>query len=317
MTTNTIATTIQLFHRQKEVLMKNKPAYFFLVATSVLLILAGIMQQRALAQGISLSELLFPTSSSETTVVEDMSTSDNDLQSLPSEKKSTSTDTTPQETNNDTVAYAKTLIEKADQTYLTPGWLHISSQTETFVTASSTLPDGTPIPTKSFNDLWALIDTDGDVIRAVTIDDTGDTFTSQITVFQDGFWTNLTIPELSSQEKQIYQIDTLDNGFLASVTRMKDSLEIQKEEAELNSQKVVVFSLTDKFPAPIAIGKSSLVIAGIYSKYYFSVDSGLLRMVEDYHVYPSGEVNLWNRITYLTIEKVDIPPKEILSYFTK
>lgn len=297
--------------------MKNKPAYFFLVATSVLLILAGIMQQRALAQGISLSELLFPTSSSETTVIEDMSTSDNDLQSLPSEKKSTSTDTTPQETNNDAVAYAKTLIEKADQTYLTPGWLHISSQTETFVTDSSTLPDGTPIPTKSFNDLWALIDTDGDVIMAVTIDDTGDTFTSQITVFQDGFWTNLTIPELSSQEKQIYQINTLDNGFLASVTRMKDALEIQKEEAELNGQKVVVFSLTDKFPAPTAIGKSSLVIAGIYSKYYFSVDSGLLRMVEDYHVYPSGEVNLWNRITYLTIEKVDIPPKEILSYFTK
>jgi len=297
--------------------MKNKLAYLFLVTVSALLMFAGVVYQRASAQGISLSELLFPTSSSETTVIEDMSISNNDLQSLPPEKNSTSTDTQPQETNNDTVAYAKTLIEKADQTYLTPGWLHISSQTETFITASNTLPDGTLIPTKSFNDLWALISTDGSIINAVTIDNTGDTFTSQTTVFQDGLWTNLTIPELSSQEKQIYQINTLDNGFLASATRMKDSLEIQKEEAELNNQKVVVFSLTDKFPSPIAIGKSSLVIAGIYSKYYFSVDSGLLRMVEDYHVYPSGEVKLWNRITYLTIEKVDVPPKEILSYFTK
>lgn len=297
--------------------MKNKLAYLFLVIVSALLMFAGVAYQRASAQGISLSELLFPTSSSETTVIEDMSTSNNDLQSLPPEKNSISIDAQPQETNNDTVAYAKTLIEKANQTHLTPGWLHISSQTETFITASNTLPDGTPIPTKSFNDLWALIGTDGSVINAVTIDNTGDTFTSQITVFQDGLWTNLTIPELSSQEKQIYQINTLDNGFLASATRMKDSLEIQKEEAELNNQKVVVFSLTDKFPSPIAIGKSSLVIAGIYSKYYFSVDSGLLRMVEDYHVYPSGEVKLWNRITYLTIEKVDVPPKEILSYFTK
>lgn len=297
--------------------MKNKLAYLFLVTVSALLMFAGVVYQRASAQGISLSELLFPTSSSETTVIEDMSTSNNDLQSLPPEKNSISIDAQPQETNNDTVAYAKTLIEKANQTHLTPGWLHISSQTETFITASNTLPDGTLIPTKSFNDLWALISTDGSIINAVTIDNTGDTFTSQTTVFQDGLWTNLTIPELSSQEKQIYQINTLDNGFLASATRMKDSLEIQKEEAELNNQKVVVFSLTDKFPSPIAIGKSSLVIAGIYSKYYFSVDSGLLRMVEDYHVYPSGEVKLWNRITYLTIEKVDVPPKEILSYFTK
>lgn len=297
--------------------MKNKLAYLFLVTVSALLIFAGVMYQRASAQGISLSELLFPPSSSETTVIEDVSTSNNNLQSLPPEKNSTSTDIQPQETNNDIVAYAKTLIEKVDQTYLTPGWLHISSQTETFITASNTLPDGTLIPTKSFNDLWALIDTDGSVIKAVTIDDTGDTLTSQTIVFQDGFWTNLTIPELSSQEKEIYQINTLDNGFLTSATRMKDSLEIQKEEVELNNEKVVVFSLTDKFPSPIAIGKSSLVIAGIYSKYYFSVDSGLLRMVEDYHVYPSGDIKLWNRITYVTIEKVDFPPKEISSYFTK
>jgi hypothetical protein len=297
--------------------MKNKLAYLFLVTVSALLIFTGVMYQRASAQGISLSELLFPPPSSETTVIEDVSTSNNNLQSLPSEKNSASTDIQPQETNNDIVAYAKTLIEKVDQTYLTPGWLHISSQTETFITASNTLPDGTLIPTKSFNDLWALIDADGSVINAVTIDDTGDTFTSQTTVFQDGFWTNLTIPELSSQEKEIYQINTLDNGFLTSATRMKDSLEIQKEEVELSNEKVVVFSLTDKFSSPIAIDKSSLVIAGIYSKHYFSVDSGLLRMAEDYHVYPSGDIKLWNRITYVTIEKVDFPPKEISSYFTK
>lgn len=297
--------------------MKNKLVYLFLVTVSALLIFAGVMHQRALAQGISLSELLFPPSSSETTIIEDVPTSYNDLQSLPSEQNSTSIDTQPQKTTNDVVAYAKTLIEKVDKTYLTPGWLHISSQTETFITASNALPDGTQIPTNSFNNLWALIDTDGSVIKAVTIDDTGDTFTSQTSVFQDGFWTNLTIPELSSQEKEIYQITTLDNGFLASVTRMKDSLEIQKEEVELNNEKVVVFSSAEKFPSPIAIGKSSLVVAGIYSKYYFSVDSGLLRMVEDYHVYPGGDIKLWHRITYLTIEKVDFPPKEISSYFTK
>ncbi|MCD4753040.1 MAG: hypothetical protein K8R40_08215 [Anaerolineaceae bacterium] len=298
--------------------MKNKLKYFSLITVSALLIFAGVMYQRASAQGISLSELLFPPSSSETTVIEDVSTSKHDLQTLPLEQNSTSNDIQPQEINNDVIAYAKTLIEKADQTYLTPGWLHISGQKEAFITASDTLPDGTPIPTSSFNNNWALIDADGNVTKAVSIDDTGDTFTSQTTVFQDGLWTHLTIPEMSTQEKEIYQITTLDNGFLAAAARMKEPLEIEKEEIELNNEKVVVFSLVEYFPSPTTFGKSSsLVVAGIYSKYYFSVDSGSVRMVEAYHVYPSGEIELWHRITNINIENVDSPPEEISSYFTE
>lgn len=298
--------------------MKNKLKYYSLITVSALLILAGVMYQRASAQGISLSELLFPPSSSETTLIEDVSTSNHDLQTLPLEQNSTSSDIQPQEINNDVIAYAKTLIEKADQAYLTPGWLHISGQKEAFITVSDTLPDGTPIPTSSLNNLWALIDADGIVAKAVTIDDTGDTFTSQTTVFQDGLWTHLTIPEMSTQEKEIYQITTLDNGFLAAVARMKEPLEIEKEEIELNNERVVVFSLVEYFPSPMTFGKSSsLVIAGIYSKYYFSVDSGSVRMVEAYNVYPSGEIELWHRITDITIENVDSPPEEISSYFTE
>ncbi|MCC7119153.1 MAG: hypothetical protein IT310_11550 [Anaerolineales bacterium] len=297
--------------------MKNKPVYFSLATVFILLVLAGAMAQRTLAQGASLREVLFPPSDSETTALEDISTANNKLPSPSQGQNSTSIDTKPQEATDDVIAYAKTLIEKADKTYLTPGWLHISSQVETFITVSNTLPDGTPIPTNSANNLWALLDNAGSVVKAVTIDNTGDPFTSQATVFQDGLWTNLTIPELSSQEKELYQITTLDNGFLASIARTNGSLEIQKEEAELQGEKVVVFSSVEKFSAPLAIGKSSLVVTGIYSKYYFSGDSGLLRMVEDYYIYPGGDIKLWNRITYVTVEKVDFPPSEISSYFTK
>jgi hypothetical protein len=269
--------------------MKNKLVSLF-VALSALLIFAGVMYRSASVQSLSLSERLFPPSSSKNTLVEDVSLSSNHPQSLPLEQNSTSTNIQPQETSLDIVAYAKTLVERADRTYLTPGWLHISSQRETFITVSNTLPDGRQIPTRSVNDLWALIDAEGNVIQAVTIDDTGDPFTSQTTVFQDGLWKNLTIPEVPSQEKEIYRIDSLDNGFLASVAKVKDSL--KKEEVELNNEKVVVFSFVDKFPSPISIGRSSLIVAGIYSKYYFATDSGLLRMVEDYYVYPNGEIKL-------------------------
>lgn len=297
--------------------MKNRLAYLSLVAVSALLIAAGVMYQKASAQGVSLSELLFPPSPSETIVIQDTSTSNNDLQSPLPERSPTSIDTQPQEVANDIVAYAKTLTEKADKTYFTPGWLHISSQNETFITASDTLPNGSLIPTNSYNKLWALIDAQGNVSKAVAIDDTGDPYTSQTSVFQDGFWTNLTIPEMSSHSKEIYQITTLDGGFIASLTRKNSPLEIQKEETKINGEKVVVFSTTEKFPSPITYGKSSLLIAGIYSKRYFSADTGLLRMVEHYHISPSGDMKLWVRNTYGTIEVVDSPPKEILSYFTK
>jgi hypothetical protein len=226
-----------------------------------------------------------------------------------------------QEANDDVIAFARTLVEKAAQTYINPGWLHISSQREAFITASSTLPDGTPIPTHSVIDRWLLLGTDGNVIEAVTIDDTGDEATTQIVVYQDGYWTNLTFPEVSaSQEKETSRITTLDGGFLASATgRLRDAVAIHMEEVGINNENVVVFSYLEEFSSPITYGKAedSQTIVGKYIKYFFSVDSGVLRMYEDYNVYPNGDVKLRVRKTYTVYEKVDLPPKEVLAYLNK
>jgi len=297
--------------------MKNKLAYVLLAAVPVLLVVVGVVYQEASAQDTSLREWLFPSYPFETVVPDDGSTSNDGLQPQIQEQPSSLVGIEVQEANDDVIAYARTLVEKAAQTYINPGWLHISSQDKTFITASSALPDGTPIPTHSVNDRWLLLGTDGNVIEAVTIDDASNEATTQIVVYQDGYFKNLTFPEVTaSQEKETFQITTLDGGFLASATKnLKDTVEIQKEEVEINNENVVVFSYLVEFP-PITLGKAedSLTVAGIYSKFFFSVDSGVLRMLEDYYVYPNGEIELWVRKTYTVYEKVDLPPKEVLAY---
>jgi hypothetical protein len=111
----------------------------------------------------------------------------------------------------------------------------------------------------------------------------------------------------------------LDGGFLSSaIRRSGNGVAIHMEEVEINNEKVVLFSYTDEFE-PVTLGKTedSLTVAGIYSKFFFSVDSSVLRMLEDYYVYPNGEIELWVRKTFTTYEKVDLPPKEVLAYLNK
>jgi hypothetical protein len=301
--------------------MKNKLAYVLLAVVPALLIVAGVMYQNASAQDTSLRERMFPSYPSETVVPEDVSTSNDGLQPQIQEQPSSLAGIEVQEANDDVIAYARTLVEKAAQTYINPGWLHISSQDKAFITASSTLPDGTPIPTHSVNDRWLLLGTDGNVIEALTIDDTGDKATTQIVVYRDGYFKNLTFPELMPpQEKETFQITTLDGGFLASATgRLRDAVAIHMEEGEINNENIVVFSFLEEFPSPITFGRAedSQTIAGKYIKYFFSVDSGVLRMYEDYNVYPNGDVKLRVRQTYMLYEKVDLPPKEVLAYLNR
>ncbi|MGD8454737.1 MAG: hypothetical protein PVF83_00025 [Anaerolineales bacterium] len=301
--------------------MKNKLAYVSITAVPVLLVVIGIVYQEASAQDTSLRERMFPSYPSETVVHEDVSTSGDALQSQIQEPPSSPVDAEVKEANDDVIAYARTLVEKAAQTYINPGWLHISSQKEAFITASNTFPDGTPIPTHSIIDKWILLGTDGNVIEKVTVDDTGDEATTQIVVYQDGYLKNLTFPEVtSSQEKVAIQKNTVDGGFLSSAIRKSgNGVTIHMEEVVINNEKVVVFSYTDEFPSPITFGKAedSQTIAGKYIKYFFSVDSGVLLIYEDYNVYPNWDVKLRVRKTYTVYEKVDLPPDVILAYLDK
>lgn len=182
------------------------------------------------------------------------------------------------------------------------------------------------MPTESINDTWALLDDKGYAIMAVIIDDTGDPRSSQTVVFQDGIWANISIGPLSpeemagmtSQEKETYRpLDMSDS--IASAELYKDiiSLSLDKTEVDVNGESAVVFSSTQLFKEPMSLAKTSTTLAGAGGKTYYSVDTGLVIRMEQYDIYPTGEIKIIRRLTLLNVEKVDTPPDSILAYFSK
>lgn len=301
--------------------MKNKIAYLIVPLGFLGLIIGGLWFQQGLVQKTSLRETL--------KLNPPLATSSPDMAqhvvSKPSAEPSAEPISTPSErfpntiyvdseqkiTNDEIIALAKKITAKADL-YLSPGWLHITSQNESFFTLSATLPDGAPVPTKSTNDLWALLGPDGSAIQAVVIDDTGDPKTTQTSVFQNGIWSNLSIG-MTTQEKETYR-PTLDN-FISFAEAYKDILDLETTNLEVDGRQVVIFTATQLFQAPTRLAKSSNEIAGIAIKYYFTQVTGLPLRVESYHIYPDGAMKLASRVTLVLIENIETPPPEILAYF--
>lgn len=223
--------------------------------------------------------------------------------------------------NDDVILQAQKLIRKAEKEYLTEGWLHISSKTESLSDTQNLLPDGSPAPTKWTDDLWVLLDSKGSAIKAVTIQDTGDPNTTQISVFKNGIWTNISLGITSSQPETYSP--SLDSGFLDSAKTYKQIVKLSSEQTTLdNGQSVVIFSIEEKYKNPLKIGKDTKdkkakEIYGGVSQFYFAADTGLPVRTENYVIDSNGVLDLVQRIQVDTVEKVNIPPDDILKYFSQ
>ncbi len=297
--------------------MKNKIAYFIMAVGLLVLITGSLRYQQGLAQKSSLREILKldPAQSTgspdivQRVVSEQREEADSTPERFPNSVYVTSKQKT---TNDEIIAMAKEISAKANLTYLSPGWLHITSLKEAFFTESATLPDGSPVPTKSTNDLWVLLGSDGYAVQAVTIDDTGDPRTTQITVFQDGIWSNLSVG-MAAPEKETYRPTLSD--FISFAEAYKDILDLEITELEMDGNQLVVFTATQHFQEPVNMAKSPIVVVGAAGRYYYSPATGLPLKTEEYHIYPGGELKLTRQISLINIEIVETPPAEILAYF--
>lgn len=215
--------------------------------------------------------------------------------------------------NEKIIEEAKGLIDKANTTILTAGWLHILSYTESFFSEAQSLPDGSPIPTKWRDELWVLLDEDGNAIQALTIQDTGNPVTSQISEFEEGIWTSITLGT-STQDREVYR-PTLDSGFLTSAVAYKDIDVLDYDNIILNGINATVFTIAENAMKPVQIAKSDVQIIGTVNKYYFANDTGTLLKVERYQITLDGQLMLTQQITTVVIEKVSQPPTEVSNYF--
>ncbi len=209
--------------------------------------------------------------------------------------------------NEEILAMARPLLEKARAAYVTPGWLYARSKTESFRVETSTLPDGTPIPTKWQDEAWTLIDENGRAAQSVSIQDTGDEKTSQISTFQNGVWKNLTYETSDGAPEKTYLIP-LDSGFLENAENYKNILELDYNTDQIGTEQVTVFIVSG--PTHVSQSRPNKI-----TKYYFSTETGLLLRIEEYEPSPEGEFELSYRIDTEIIEKVNQPPAEVMRYF--
>jgi hypothetical protein len=217
------------------------------------------------------------------------------------------------EKNEAVLAIARPLLDQANKAYLTPGWVHIQSQTENFYSLSSTMPDGSPMPTKWEDETWTLVNEHGRAVQSVSIQDTGDEKTSQIGTFQNGIWRNLTLDTTDESAEKTYPI-SLDSGFLEYIERNKNIVELEYATDSIGTESFAVFTVTSRNNTPVEIGKSGHLVAGSVKKYYFLVSTGLLMKIENYDISPDGRYELTNRITVNVIEKIDSIPSDISKY---
>lgn len=215
--------------------------------------------------------------------------------------------------NVDALAKVKQLISKAEKEYSTEGWLYMSSSTKAFSTAQQTFPDGSPIPTEWKEESWILLDRHGDAIKAVTIQDTGDPRLMQISVYENGAWTNISLGMTNEPEK--YH-PTFDGGIFDTASSYKDIVKFSTETSVVNGQNTFVFTTEENLNKPVS-KENNKQIYGVVAKYYFSEFSGLLIQIENYNINSAGALEISQRISMNVTEKVTEPPTYILDYFTK
>lgn len=216
--------------------------------------------------------------------------------------------------NGEVLAKARELIQKANETYLTPGWMHVVAYSEFFISEMETFPDGTPLPMKWRDDIWSLLDENGRITQSVNIQDTGDERTNQTSIFKDGVSKNLTLEtEFTTESKTLPA--SLDSQFLENAILDIEFIELDYAEGEFNSEKVAVITqkalMTD--PIQTGAGKMERLVQGYFTVFYFSLETGLLVHTESYEIRPNGEKVLVSTMTS-TIEKVSEPPAEVLEY---
>lgn len=230
-----------------------------------------------------------------------------------------------QRQQNETIlAVLKELFGKAEAIYFAPGWWHIFSEREVFLTASETLANGEPIPMQATEESWTYVNNNGYIDKRYASQDTGDPLTSNYGVYKDGVDTNITLNE--SWEQPPYKAEVWAS-LMGDLGRDLDNIELTMKEASWEGIEVVIFSLTyrhelrdtnpenEKTPAEKeAVGLIGATTGTIYT-YTISAEDGRPLVYEMSFIYPDGRVKLGSRVITRVFEKVEQPPDEILEYF--
>lgn len=307
--------------------MKRKNSIlFWILLTGLAVLFLGWQAKGAFAQNMTFEEMLnFPPNGREVSIQSkdelptptSAATNENIYQPLDSNGHVSQVQINK---NESIIEHARSLIQMANQTYSTAGWWHSSYQIY-YVPSdpeASTSPSGLPMPTEWREDHWDLVDENGFIVQSVSIQNSGDPATSQISFYKDGVGTNLLYGITHNREPLPVSIGS---GFLDLTVEDKYLVILEEHNEMLDNHQMVVF-IRKPITAPVIIIGGQLVDAdmvenppvGSYSKSYFSKDTGLLVLYEAYNLLKDGQEQLMHRIITLGYERVTELPAEVAEY---
>ncbi|MDI6696766.1 MAG: hypothetical protein QME21_17085 [Anaerolineales bacterium] len=186
------------------------------------------------------------------------------------------------------------------------GWLHRKTQVE-----DHGRNDLYPGVHEYTTDEWLLLDDNRQVIAFIYQDHTSDGRVLQQTVAEDGQARNLTFGETHNFVP--YRLDFGSGLYDSALQALRHDIPVQPKVATLDGRQVWIYRFVDQFPQPMDL--EGIHAAGIAQQETLDAHSGALLTSETYALVVEGEPRLLRRLTYLSIERVEQPPAEMLALF--
>jgi hypothetical protein len=213
--------------------------------------------------------------------------------------------------DDDLAQQIQTLVDQWEEPFVSSsGWLHVVEQHDSNIDSKGTLPDGQPIPAHYIKDAWYLLDEQGLVVKAVTVQKDLNGTPTQTTVFQGNMWYNLTTDEQVESKPFAMR---LDFGFSDNASRGHEWYSaLERGEVTLENKSVIVFTLRETLKEPEQIASNERTAAGVETRAYFNSESGAFLSMEVVEISTDGKELIVFQAKTLTLEKGE-PPVEVLS----
>ncbi|MFZ3070856.1 MAG: hypothetical protein WA110_07040 [Anaerolineaceae bacterium] len=289
--------------------MKIKKSVVVGLSVFVMIILGAFVYSRTSAQGTSIFSWLVPSGQDDNAPIQEVVAAQSNLSFSDPTQSSQDGKVASLGSIQNEIQHVVDINAKASQEFLVPGYLHIAKTKEAPLTSSETFADGTLIPQIEKINEWYLLGNNGEVMEYVSITDTGDPKTSQVVIYKNKLFNNLTFPNLKSQAPEDFYLQALDFGFS---TYYQGKQNVLNSIVETTAESISVVSKTS-FDQPINY-KDELSVSAIKDVYTFATDTGMVRTIKNYLIQPDGNEIMQARTEIVSVDSIDGFPDDVAAY---
>lgn len=193
--------------------------------------------------------------------------------------------------------------ERCSRKFTDPGWVLVKEYKAYFVEDINN-EENISVPSIIYVDSYYLMGENGEVQQYVSVSDTDEVIT-----YSNGVYTNLTYPEKSLTQSEIFYMSKWDYGLQESLMK-NPNLELDMSD-QFRGRAMI--TATEMYTEDATIGENTSIV-GFVSSYDFNIADGCSRSIVNSYVLPDGSLLMQSQFVLEDIRKVVAPPDFILVY---